>query len=276
VRFSFRTPTQHVPWDHLAAFWREGEGIELWQGGWLFDHLDPIAGDPVGPVLEGWTALSALSTTVRRLRLGILVTANTYRHPSMLAKAAASLDVISGGRLELGLGTGWGEEEHLAYGIALPPWPERFDRLEETCEIVHRLFTEEIVDFDGPFHRLQAARALPKPMQRPRPPFVVGGLGERRTLRIAARWADHWNFPGGDPETMRHKLAVLHDHCRDMGRDPAEIEVSVKLRARGDPGELAESAAGHGEAGADHVIVSFSPPLDPRELGSLAEALRGL
>jgi F420-dependent oxidoreductase-like protein len=276
VRFSFRTPTQHTPWEDVAAFWREGDGIDLWEGGWLFDHLDPIAGDPVGPVLEGWTALSALSTTVRRLRLGILVTANTYRHPSMLAKAAASLDVISGGRLELGLGTGWGEAEHRAYGIPLPPWPERFDRLEETCEILHRLFTEETVDVDGPFHRLQGARALPKPVQRPRPPFTIGGTGERRTLRIAARWADHWNFPGGDPESLRHKLAVLHDHCAAVGRRPFEIEVSVKVRAGGDPGALAEAAARHREAGADHLIVSFSSPLDPSRLATLAEALDGL
>jgi len=275
LRLSFRTQTQHTSWSELVTFWREAERIGRYDTGWLFDHLDPISGDPIGPVLEGWTVLAALTSTVERLRLGVLVTANTYRHPAVLAKMAATVDVLSGGRLELGLGTGWGEEEHRAYGLQLPPWPERFDRLEETCEILEALFTRETIDFDGPFHRLRGARALPKPIQQPRPPFVIGGAGERRTLRIAARWADHWNLPGGDPDLLRRKVAVLHRHCEDLGRDPGEIEVSVKLRFA-DPHELADLAARHHEAGADHVIVSFSPPFDPAELGSVADALAGI
>jgi alkanesulfonate monooxygenase SsuD/methylene tetrahydromethanopterin reductase-like flavin-dependent oxidoreductase (luciferase family) len=206
----------------------------------------------------------------------VLVTGNTYRHPAVLANMAATLDVISGGRLEIGLGTGWVEGEHRAYGIRLPPWRERFDRLEETCEILNSLFTREVTDFDGPFHKLRGARARPKPLQRPRPPIVIGGTGEKRTLRIAARWADQWNLPGGTPEVLRRKVEVLHHHCADVGRDPAEIEVSVKAKADGDPGEFADLAGRFREAGVGHVIAMFEAPFDPVRLGALAERMKGM
>jgi F420-dependent oxidoreductase-like protein len=270
MRFSFKTRPQHSEWRPIVDFWKEGDRIELYHGGWTYDHLDPIFSDHPGPVFEGWTMLAALSGVVHRLRLGVLVTGNTYRHPSVLANMAATLDVASGGRLEIGLGTGWVEGEHEAYGIPLPPWKERFDRLEETCEILDSLLTKEITDFDGPFHRLQGARAEPKPIQQPRPPIVIGGTGEKRTLRIAARWADEWNLPGGEPDLLRHKVGVLHRHCADLGRDPAEIEVSVKVKADGDPGEFADLAARFGEAGAHHVIAMFEAPFEPAKLGRLA------
>jgi F420-dependent oxidoreductase-like protein len=270
MRISFKTRPQHSEWPPIVDFWREGDRIELFDAGWTFDHLDPIFSDRHGPVFEGWTMLAALSGIVSRLRLGILVTGNTYRHPAVLANMAATLDVASGGRLELGLGTGWVEGEHVAYDIALPTWKERFDRLEETCEILHRLFTEDVTDFDGPFHRLRGARALPKPVQLPHPPIVVGGTGEKRTLRIAAEWADQWNLPSGDPATLRHKIEVLHRHCADVGRDPSEIEVSVKAKADGDPAEFADLVGRYREAGAHHVIAMFEAPFDPGKLGTLA------
>lgn len=273
MRLSFKTRPQHSEWQPIVDFWREGDRIGLYDAGWTFDHLDPIFSDRSGPVYEGWTMLAALSGIVHRLRLGVMVTGNTYRHPSVLANMASTLDVASGGRLEIGLGTGWVEPEHVAYGISLPSWTERFDRLEETCEILHLLFTEEVTDFDGPFHRLENARALPKPIQKPRPPIVIGGTGEKRTLRIAARWADQWNLPGGDPEMLRHKIEVLHRHCEDVGRDPAEIEVSTKINANGDPAELADLVGAFREAGADHVIAMFEAPFDPKKLGLVAEHL---
>ena len=220
--------------------------------------------------------LAALSGIVERIRLGILVTGNTYRHPAVLANMAATLDVASGGRLEIGLGTGWVEDEHRAYDIPLPPWKERFDRLEETCAIVDSLLTKETTDFIGPFHTIRGARAEPKPAQQPRPPFIIGGTGEKRTLRIAAEWADEWNMPGGEPDVLRHKVGVLHRHCRDIGRDPSDIEVSVKVPADRDPGEFADLAADFREAGADHVIAMFQAPFDPAGLGALADRMSPL
>jgi len=274
VRYSFKTRPQHSEWQPILDFWKEGDQIELYDAGWTFDHLDPIFTDRPGPVFEGWTMLAALSGIVHRIRLGLLVTGNTYRHPAVLANMAATLDVISGGRLEIGLGTGWVEAEHEAYGISLPSWTERFDRLEETCEILDALLTREITDLEGPFHTLRGARAEPKPIQKPRPPIIIGGTGENRTLRIAARWADQWNLPGGEPDVLRHKVDVLHRHCADIGRDPTEIEVSVKVKAGDDPGEFADRASEYREAGAHHVIAMFEAPFDPAKLGAIADRLR--
>lgn len=217
--------------------------------------------------------LAALSGIVHRLRLGILVTGNTYRHPSVLANMAATLDVASGGRLEVGLGTGWVEAEHEAYGIPLPSWTERFERLEETFEILDSLLTREVTDITGRYHTLRGARALPKPVQNPRPPLIIGGTGEKKTLRIAARWADGWNLPNGSPDLLRHKVAVLHRHCADAGRDPGEIEVSVKVKADIDPAEFADLAMEYREAGAHHVIAMFEAPFRPSMLGALADRL---
>lgn len=281
MRVSFKTRQQHSEWGPLVDFWREGDRIELYDAGWVFDHLYPITGggdteamgNEPGPVFDGWMLLAALSSIVRRVRLGVLVTGNTYRHPAVLAAMAATLDVASGGRLEIGLGAGWAEEEHVSLDIPLPGWKERFDRLEETCAILDSLLTNDVTDFDGPFHRLRAARCDPKPIQDPRPPLVIGGTGERRTLWIAARWADHWNFPGGEPDVLRHKLEILRGHCVDVGRDPSEIEVSVKMKADGDPGEFAELAQRYRMAGAHHVIAQFSAPFDPAKLGALAGRL---
>ena len=273
MRLSFKTRPQHSEWQPIVDFWKEGDRIETYDAGWTFDHLDPIFSDRDGPVFEGWTMLAALSGIVQRIRLGVMVTGNTYRHPAVLANMAATLDVVSGGRLEIGLGTGWVEAEHTAYGIPLPPWKERFDRLEETCEILHLLFTEDHADFDGSFYRLEGAKALPKPIQEPHPPIVVGGTGEKRTLRIAALWADQWNLPGGDPDMLRHKVEVLHGHCADVGRDPTEIEVSTKIKADGDPGALVDLVGEFREAGADHIIAMFEAPFDPAKLGVVADRL---
>jgi F420-dependent oxidoreductase-like protein len=273
MRLSFKTRPQHSEWLPIVDFWKEGDRIEAYDAGWTFDHLDPIFSDRDGPVYEGWTMLAALSGIVQRIRLGVMVTGNTYRHPAVLANMAATLDVASGGRLEIGLGTGWVEAEHTSYGIPLPPWKERFDRLEETCEVLHLLFAEEAADYDGSFYHLEGAKALPKPLQKPHPPIVIGGTGEKRTLRIAALWADQWNLPRGEPAVLRHKVAVLHQHCVEVGRDPAEIEVSAKINADGDPGALADLVGEFREAGADHIIAMFEAPFDPAKLGMVADRL---
>lgn len=207
-----------------------------------------------------------------------MVTGNPYRHPAVLANMAATLDVISNGRLELGIGAGWNQQECDAYGIDLPGLKERFDRFDEALAVITGLLTNETTDFEGRHYQLRDARCEPKPVQRPHPPITIGGGGEKRTLRSAARYAQHWNLAGGTPEVFAHKLGVLHAHCADVGRDPAEITTSTQLRlAPGeDPSAVAEQAAAFGDVGCDLIVVTLTPPHDPAALEPLARALEPL
>jgi F420-dependent oxidoreductase-like protein len=227
----------------MLSAWRAADDIELYESGWTFDHFYPIAGDHAGPCMEGWITLTALAQATRRLRMGTLVTGIHYRHPAVLANMVATLDIVSGGRLELGIGAGWNTEESGAYGIELGTPRERSDRLEEACEVLTGLLTQEITNFAGKFYQLTAARCEPKPLQQPHPPICIGGSGEKRTLRTAARFAQHWNFVGGTPDEFSHKRDVLYQHCADLGRDPAEILLSSHVMYTGDPAETAASAA---------------------------------
>jgi F420-dependent oxidoreductase-like protein len=192
----------------------------------VMDHLYQIPG--VGPVtdpmLEGWSVLSALARETSRVRLGTLVTGVTYRNPALLAKTATTLDVISGGRAIFGLGAAWNDVEHQGYGFEFPPVRERMDRLDEALTIVRRMFTEERPSFEGSAYRIREALNEPRPIQPGGPPILVGGGGEQRTLRIAAKHADmtHWFAIGIDP--LRHKNEVLERYCAEIGRDPATIE----------------------------------------------------
>jgi F420-dependent oxidoreductase-like protein len=226
--------------------------------------------------MEGWITLTALAQATTRLRMGTLVTGIHYRHPAILANMATTLDIVSGGRLELGIGAGWNEEESGAYGIELGTPGQRSDRFEEACEVIVGLLTQETTTFKGRYYQLNDARNEPKPVQRPHPPICVGGSGERRTLRTAARFAQHWNFVGGTPEEFARKRDILHQHCEDLGRDPAEILLSSHVRFAGDPKATAEQAAALAEVGAELGIVYLPPPLDPGVLEPLANALREL
>jgi len=275
MRISFKTSPQQTTWQALRDVWREADDIDVFDAGWTFDHFYPLAGEPAGPCLEGWTITTALAALTSRLRFGLMVLGNTYRHPAVLANMAAALDHVSDGRLELGIGAGWHEGEHEAYGIRLPPLRERFDRLDEALEVIHLLLTTDVADFDGRHYRLREARCDPKPVQSPRPPIVIGGRGERRTLGAAARWADQWNFPGGDVEEFTRLAGVLAERCAEIGRDPAEVETSVQIRPAS-AADAGEQAAAFREAGAGHVIVMLAPPFDPAVLTPLAEALAPL
>jgi alkanesulfonate monooxygenase SsuD/methylene tetrahydromethanopterin reductase-like flavin-dependent oxidoreductase (luciferase family) len=210
--------------------------------------------------------------------MGTLVTGNVYRHPAVLANMAATLDIVSGGRLELGIGAGWNEEECSAYGIDLPPLKERFDRFDEACEILVSLLSNETTDFAGRHYRLTAARCEPKPVQRPHPPICIGGGGEQRTLRAVARFAQHWNIPGGGPEVFKRKRDVLAGHCAAIGRDVDEITTSVHVRLpqNGDTGPLVDEAAAYADVGVDLGIVYLPPPHTPAVLEPVAQALRPL
>lgn len=273
MKVSFKTRPQHAEWQSMVDFWKEADQIDLYSTGWTFDHFYPIFSDEKGPCFEGWTMLAFMAGVTNRIRLGALVTGNTHRHPAVLANMAATIDVASGGRLEIGLGAGWAENEHAAYGMDLPPLRERFDRLAEACAVIDKLLTDEWSNFDGTHYQLTNARSEPKPIQQPRPPIVIGGKGEKRTLRIVAEWADEWNFPGGQPSELEHLIGVLHQHCADIGRNPAEISISVKAEADIDPAEFADLTASYRSAGAQHIIAHFPAPHDPARLGLLAEAL---
>jgi F420-dependent oxidoreductase-like protein len=276
MRFAFKTSPQDTTWEAMLAVWRAADDIELFESGWTFDHFYPIFSDPTGPCLEGWVTLVALAQATTRLRLGTLVTGIHYRHPAVLANMAATLDIVSGGRLELGVGAGWNEEESGAYGIDLGTPKERSDRFEEACEVIVGLLTQETTSFKGSFYQLTEARCSPKPVQSPHPPICIGGSGEKRTLRTAARFAQHWNFVGGTVEEFAAKRDVLHRHCADLGRDPAEILLSSHVPFDGDPAATAATAAALGEAGAGLAIIYLRPPHRPDVLEPLAEALRAL
>ena len=275
MRFAFKTAPQNTTWADMLAVWQEGDQIEAFESGWSFDHFYPIFGDSTGPCLEGWTTLAALAQATRRLRLGVLVTGIHYRHPAVLANMAAAIDIVSNGRLELGLGAGWNEEESGAYGIELGSPRERSDRFEEACQVIIGLLSQETTTFDGTYYQLRDARNEPKGPQRPHPPICIGGSGEKRTLRTTARYAQHWNFLGGPVEEFARKRDVLHAHCADVGRDPREITLSshVRLGPGGAVGPALESAAALGEEGLDLAIFTLPPPHDPAVLTRLAEGL---
>lgn len=220
MRFSF-WPTPSQPYDDVLRLARHVESTG-WDGIWYADHFMPNAEDTSTPWPEAWITLAALGAQVPRLRIGTLVAGNTYRHPAVLAKMAATLDHITGGRVVLGLGSGWQENEHRQYGIPFYTVGERLKRLDEACQVIKLLYTEQSANFDGEYYRLDGASLEPKPVQDPLP-LLIGGGGEKVTLRITARHADEWNV-WGDPAILEHKMAVLDRHCADLGRDPKAIK----------------------------------------------------
>ena len=181
------------------------------------------------PMLEGYTALGFVAGVTERLRLRLLVTGVTYRPPGLLAKIVTTLDVLSGGRAELGLGAAWYEREHLGLGVPFPPLAERFERLEEALQICLQMWSDDDGPYEGRHYQLAATLCSPPPVSTPRPRILIGGGGERKTLRLVAQYADACNFFGG-PEEVAHKVEVLRRHCQDLGRDPSEIEVTVGFR----------------------------------------------
>jgi len=272
-RLTFKTKPEHTTWAEILAMWLEGEQIEHYDGGFLFDHFYPIYGEKDGPCLEGWTALSYLAGRTERLRLGLMVSGNPYRHPAVLANMAATFDHFSGGRLDLGIGAGWYDDEAEAYGMPLLPIGKRLKQLEEACEVLTGLLQNETTTFAGQYYQLKNARCEPKPLQKPRPPLVMGGVGEKKMLRIVARFADDWNYPGGSIEDFARKIEVLHAHCSDVGRDPDSITVSCHLFVTPDAGETADQAAAYAAAGAEHLCMYFTDCSNPDALGKTADAV---
>lgn len=278
MRFGIKTAPQHCSWQEMLDVWRAADEIPLFESAWNFDHFYPLTEPTDGPCMEAWVTLSALAQATARIRVGCMVNGNPYRHPAVLANMAASLDIVSGGRFDLGIGAGWHQAEADAYGIELPAMKQRMDRLEEAVEVVISLLSNEWTDFEGAHYQLKRARCEPKGPQRPHPPIVIGGGGEKRTLRIAARFASHWNLPFATPEIFAKKREILLGHCADVGRDPSEITCSVQIAMPADqlPEEAAANAAALGEAGVHEVIFTIRNPYRASLVEPLAKALESI
>jgi alkanesulfonate monooxygenase SsuD/methylene tetrahydromethanopterin reductase-like flavin-dependent oxidoreductase (luciferase family) len=261
MRFAIKTRPEHQTWAQMREVWLAADQIELFESAWNWDHFYPLTGDLTGPNLEGWTMLAAMAEATSRIRVGCQVSAMVYR----------------AGRLELGVGAGWNQLECDAYGIDLPPLPERFDRFDEGVQAIISLLTEEVATFDGRYVTLTEARCEPKPLQRPHPPIVIGGRGKKRTLRSAARWAQQWNAITADPTDWLDLKQTLLAHCEQVGRDPAEITCSANVRLDGTGADqlnaAVESAAAYGEAGADLIVFGLPNGASPDVLQPLAQRL---
>jgi F420-dependent oxidoreductase-like protein len=272
LTFGIKTVPQHTTYEAMLAVWREADAIPSIEHAWLFDHFAPINSDVNGPCLEGWTVLAAFATEIKRLRMGLMVTGNTYRHPAVLAKIAATVDIISNGRVDLGIGAGWNVYEHESMGIPLYAPGERIRRLGEACEIIKLLYTQHTTDFDGRYYQLKDARCEPKPVQKPYPPIVIGGSGEQLTLRVVARHADIWNFGGSDPEQFKHKQRILKEHCDAVGRDFSEIALSIQAQVFPDDlQKTTDTIQALVDAGATHLILNIRPPYPEKIVTRVAE-----
>jgi len=240
---------------------------------WVPDHAhqNPIGGGPTGPMLEAYTLLAALSQRTSAALLGALVSPVTFREPSLFAKTIASLDVVSGGRAVLGIGAAWDTDEHAAYGITFPPTRERFERLEDALRICAAMLRREPASYTGTHYSVTDAYNNPPPIED-HVPVLVGGGGERRTLRLVAQYADACNFFGA-PADVTHKLEVLAEHCVAVGRERSEITSTAGIFAPADTAELLRNAAGLFEVGIDGVIVFGGNTPSPATVREWGEAL---
>ena len=274
MRYAISTSPQRCTWDWLLEVWRKADEIELFESGWTFDHFYPLFGDSTEDCLEGWISLTALLQETKRIRGGVLVTGMLYRHPAVLANMASTLDITSNGRLELGIGAGWNEEECEAYGIELGSMEERFDRFEEGMEVVTQLLKQDRSTFKGNWYSLQDAMNNPKGPQNPLP-ICIGGGGLRRTIPAVAKYAHHWNYGTQtmslEDFKMRHN--VFLEACEKEGRDPDDILISTMLRYDGDAQATIQQAREYEEAGVKLGIVSIPKDKSPEIVEEIAEIL---
>ena len=302
VKFGIQTPPEYVSFDEIKSTWLEAEKLGF-DSAWLYDHFFPIIGDPSGPCHEGWTTLSALAALTSKIHCGIMVTGNTYRNPALLAKMGATVDVLSNGRLSMGIGAAWFELEHNAYDIPFYTVGQRIRRCDESCEIIKRLWSEEKVNFDGKYYKIKDAYCNPKPVQKPHPPLMIGGQGEKLMLRVVAKHADAWNC-FGSPEYLANKINVMREHGKAVGRNIDEIEKSVICSpcVTEDKGKIKEAVARYAkffrleseddarrrmlagnasevtkrvkeylEVGVTHIILGMLPPYDMESVRNFAD-----
>ena len=265
--FGIATAPSQVDYGDIHRVWREADTIPGIEHAWLYDHLMPIFGDLDGPTYEGWTLLSALAGQTERLRVGLMVTSNRFRPPAMLAKIAATVDAVSGGRLEFGIGAGsrpdvpFARREYEAHGLPYHDAAYAVGSLAEACTIIRRLWTgDKPFDFHGTYYDLTGAWCNPKPLQRPHPPIFIGGRS-RGTLRVVAQHADVWNMPGGDLDDAVQRSALLDRLCAEAGREPASITRSIVLPVSYDqPAATRDAVRNVVGAGFTHVVLTLPPP----------------
>ncbi len=267
--FGIATAPMLVGYHDIQRVWREADAIPQIEHAWLFDHLMPIAGDTTGPIFEGWTLLSAMAAQTERLRLGLLVTSNRFRPPAMLAKIATTVDIVSNGRLDFGIGVGSrpshpiARQEYEMHGIPFHDGDYATAAFAEACTVIRRLWTEqEPFDFDGKYVQLKGAFGNPKPVQSPHPPIMIGGRASA-TLRIVAEHADIWNIPGGGADLAGavERSALLDRYCTEIGRDPAEIVRSIHIPVSYDQPATTRDAIGRSiEAGFTHIVLALATP----------------
>jgi F420-dependent oxidoreductase-like protein len=276
ITFGIKTAPQHTTYEAILQVWKQADENPAFDHAWLFDHYAPIFSGIDGPCLEGWTTLAALAAETSRIRIGLMVTGNTYRHPAILASIAATVDIVSNGRLDLGIGAGWNEYEHSSMGIPLYAPGERIRRLDEACQIIKQLFTQDLTTFEGRYYQLKDARREPKPVQQPHPPFVIGGSGEKLTLRVVAKHAAVWNFVAGPVEEFQRKVGILKQHCEAVGRDIQTIDLSTQVQVNYDNlAKAAERTKTFIEAGANHFVYTLTYPYPEDIISRLADEVVG-
>jgi F420-dependent oxidoreductase-like protein len=301
IRFGFQTGQQNIAWADMLALWQKADRWG-YDSLWNYDHFYPIFVDPEGPCLEAWATLSALAQATTRARIGTMVNGNTYRNPCLTAKMAATLDHISGGRLNLGIGAGWFELEHRAMGFDFKTVPRRLAALDEACQIITSMFTQPRTTLHGKHYSVTDVIGLPKPLQQPHPPILIGGTGEKVLLKLVAKHADMWNA-SGSAERMGHLIEVITRHGDTVGRDTGAIEKTVMIAlayganaerqqfvcsliggmtgatpevARksimiGDKQECLDTIERYGKVGVTHFIFMLFQPIHAEEIQAFAE-----
>jgi F420-dependent oxidoreductase-like protein len=270
--------SQNATIDQLRAVWRVADEAGF-DHCWCMDHLATLGARDDGPIFDAWALLAGMAVATTRIRIGCMVTSNTYRHPAVLAKAAVTVDHLSGGRLEFGLGAGWAENEHAMLGLPFGTKGDRADWLEEACQVIVSLWTEQRTSFDGIRYQLAGAIAEPKPVQQPHPPIWIGGSGRQRTLRITARYADVWNAAGGSPSEVAEVSAVLDRRCAEIGRDPAQIRRSVQVRVPEADEDLLALAESYHAVGITEIVLIVhgqDPARQASEIAGLLPRLRAV
>ena len=255
MRIGLDVSQHQLTWDEIVERSRFAEEAGF-HGVWVFDHFQALYGDPSGPCFEGWSLLASIAAITNRVRLGTLVTGVTYRHPSILASQAVTVDHVSGGRLELAVGAAWNAKEHNELGLDFPSIPERARRLEEAVQMFRLLMTEDDVTFDGRHYRLDHATYRPRPVQEPHPPIWIGATGEQLMLPIVGRRADVWHG-FGHVDDLRRKSRIVDEHAGKAGRDPASIERSTNLSLSDPWDQVRARAEALKEAGFSYLVASW-------------------